>query len=74
MSQKGMRHNPITEYSDRYPLPSRDLWPHDPINGMSPKDSLAKVISIPHSFLGWVGPREITHKLDFPKSTIDKGA
>ena len=28
-----------------------DLWPHDPISGMSPKDRLAKVISIPDSFL-----------------------
>ena len=28
-----------------------DLWPHDPISGMSPKDRLATVISIPDILL-----------------------
>ena len=28
-----------------------DLWPHDPISGMSPKDRLAKVTSIPDILL-----------------------
>ena len=52
-----------------------DLWPHDPISGMSPKDRLAKVISIPNSFLSvsqaGLALGKSPHKLGFPKSTID---
>ena len=52
ISQDDMRHNPITD-STQTDTPCRpgDLWPHEPISGMSPKDRLAKAISIPDSFL-----------------------
>ena len=55
-----------------------DLWPHDPISGMSPKDRLAKMISIPDSYLSvsraGLALGKSSHKSGFPKSTIDKGA
>ena len=67
ISQEGMRHNPITDSTQTdTPCHPGDLRPHDPISGMSPKDRLAKAISIPDSFPGWVGPRDITHKYSFP--------
>ena len=55
-----------------------DLWPHDPISGMSPKDRLAKMISIPDSCLSvsqaGLALGKSSHKLGFPKSTLDKGS
>ena len=52
MSQEGMEHNPITGSTQtETPCHPGDLWPHDPTIGMSPKDRLAKAISIPDSFL-----------------------
>ena len=76
MSHKGLRHNPIIEYSDRYALPYRGpmtAWSYQ-WNEFQRQAGKSNFHSWQYSFQGRVGPREITHKLGFPKLTIYKGA
>ena len=67
----------VLKKADSYPLSSRGLMASWFYNWYAPKDRLAKwspFLTVSWQFPRLDGPREITHKQGFPKSTLDKGA